>query len=89
MGARRVKKGARKLASAAPPKKRPPLAEQPYDYSEGTTNSLQTAWQDCRQQCRFQLDGWAAPQSTESLEFGNLFHYLLGLGKVSHACPKG
>lgn len=44
---------------------------------DGITQSLLTAWQECRQKAAFILAGWERPESKRSLEFGSLFHYFL------------
>lgn len=56
---------------------RPPLSEQPYDPSEGATQSMLSDWQQCRERAKLYLAGWRAPESKEALEFGSLFHWLL------------
>ena len=59
---------------------RPPLKDLPYCYEEGVTNSMLSDWQDCRYRSKLLRAGWRASESTESLEFGSLFHYLLEHG---------
>ena len=61
----------------AEPEMRPCLADQPYDYSEGTTNSMQSDWQDCRHRAKLKLEGYRREKTSEALEFGSLFHSIL------------
>lgn len=48
-----------------------------YAITDGVTQSLLSSWVDCRQRCRWYLDGWRADTLKEGLEYGSLFHFLL------------
>ena len=74
MGAKMVKQTSKRSRAK---KQRPPLAEQPYDINEGITQSMLATWTHCRQNARYVLDGWQPRGSTEALEYGTLFHFLL------------
>jgi hypothetical protein len=53
------------------------LADQPYDYSEGTTQSLIGTWLDCRKRAKLTLAGYRSRRPSEPLEWGSMVHYLL------------
>jgi hypothetical protein len=74
MGAKLVKQTSKRSRAK---KRRPLLADQPYDISEGITQSMLATWTHCRQNCHYYLDGWRPEGSTEALEYGTLFHFLL------------
>jgi len=48
-----------------------------YKIEDGVTQSLLSAWLDCRQRAWYKINGYYVPKYTESLLFGNCFHYLL------------
>ena len=52
--------------------------QRPYSMKlDGITYSLLTSWLTCRQQCRFQLEGWRSIRPKEAMSFGSLFHGML------------
>ena len=50
---------------------------RPYRIEDGITQSLLSAFVDCRQQCRYILDMWRMPRPKDALVFGGLWHWLL------------
>lgn len=50
---------------------------KPYKLEHGITQSLLTAFLNCKLRCKLILEGWQTPTPKESLFFGSLFHKLL------------
>lgn len=71
---RKAKKAPPKQRAAPVPQRHKLLVREPYTIEDGVTFSLQSSFGDCRQRCRWYLDGWRQPVLKESLEFGSLIH---------------
>ena len=50
---------------------------RPYRIEDGITQSLLSAFVDCRQGCQNILNMWRIPQQKDALIFGSLWHWLL------------
>jgi hypothetical protein len=48
-----------------------------YSLDQGLTQSMLATFSNCRQACKFNLDGWEIPGSKKYMDFGHLFHLIL------------
>lgn len=71
-----AKKRKKRLAKKQPTR-RPTLAKQPYDISEGVTQSLLSTWCNCRVAAAYYLQGWRSLTFNEPMEHGSFMHGLL------------